>query len=339
MAAAPFVLVDAGLSSAAAPSLEATRSALSERQTFYHKLEDFVGADYAPQLAAFREQALSQRLIERLTHLLCEAIDDLAGRAVKPSVYRVALCLPEISPAEGSDGFDHEKGRDWLRQVTLDRLEGWGWCAPQNFDTYVLGAPGAVMALAEETRRGPGPDEALLLLAVDSYACRHRLGRLSARRMLFSKQSQWGFVPGEAGAAMVLRAGGEAGGLQLFGPAIEEEPDGELDGRDSLSAAMSACLQASAAHLETPAARIWNDCNNARYRASEFAYALHRLPPGALLEACELVQTADVFGEIGAASLPAAVCLAHLDAAVSHQISVVGARENKLRASLAMARR
>lgn len=311
----PYI-VGMGVASAAAPSLRSTLEALQSRQTLFTKAPSFVGPDYKPLVCAFRDPDLNGSFTDRLETLLVEALDDLAANEAAPQPGPLILCLPERAVGETPEGVLTRAFAEHLVRRLTARLGENGAPSPTQVIVSADGGPGAVMALKS---LGPQPDYAdVVLCTVDSYACRARLGPLLSAGRLFSNSTPWGFVPGEGAVALRLRYA-QAGhpGIALTGLAHESESAGEMDGQDSAFEALSDCIQHSASTLQAPAGILTTGWNNSRYRASEFSYALHRLPKDAVREDFELVHPALRFGEIGASSLPMATVIGLAEGQVS----------------------
>lgn len=130
---------------------------------------------------------------------------------------------------------------------------------------------------------------------------------------LFSNANPWGFVPGEAACAALIRPGG-AGippVVQVSGFSDAMEPVPERLNQDStyigLTEAAIAALEAHARLGLAPPAHAFTDWNNSRYRASEFSYTLLRLAGLIQPGMDEAQHPTHRFGQCGAAGFTAAI--------------------------------
>lgn len=304
----------AGASTAAAPNLAGTLATYQKRSTFFCKSNGFVGDDFQPQLCAFRSPEVHDDLVERLTTLTHEAMQDLLTRPLPfQTDYKVVLCLPKLHANEGTNGL-HDATR--IAQITnaiLDPLIRHGCTQPTEISILPEGGPAFIQALINSTSQA---EQSVLVLAVDSYASRTRLNRLMGQKLLFSSTNPWGLIPGEAAVALVCqwRAPNDHA-LSIQGPALTVEPHGEMMGRDTFSSGMTEAVQETLRSVgEQTVNAIITDCNNSRYRASEIAYAMHRMPATSGALYVDPHHFPLKCGDIGAAAVPLALlCALPLD--------------------------
>jgi 3-oxoacyl-[acyl-carrier-protein] synthase I len=152
-----------------------------------------------------------------------------------------------------------------------------------------------------------------VVAGVDSYVDADRLEQLDAAERIAAPDVKFGFPPGEGAAALLLAPPDVArasrlpvhGRIVVAHTAIEASvgsPDGVNTGV-GLGNAMSRAL----AHLRRPQQRIahtYVDLDGERGRDREYAYALLRVPYDAFAEPEDFTSTADIWGNVGAASLP-----------------------------------
>ena len=327
----PFAhIVAAGVASAAAPTLADTQDARANRPTFFQKTARFIAEDFAPQICAFRDTKITADLVTRLEALIREAMVDLLRHPQSlREGYSVCICLPETHHAEATLVLTDQSSVARLTYAVTEPLLARGYPSPGDVEVLYSGASGPIAALMRPR------SQPLLLVAADSYADRDRMNHLMLQGLLFSSRNPWGFIPGEGAAALVCHwQGQQAGGVPLWGPAVMQEPVGEMAGQDSLSVGLTEALQATVFGLPRAAARIITDCNNSRYRASEAAYAVHRLPQEALSSDVEPVHWPAQMGDVGAAIIPMALaCLAGQGGIT---LICAGARWSGQRASIAL---
>jgi 3-oxoacyl-[acyl-carrier-protein] synthase-1 len=159
-----------------------------------------------------------------------------------------------------------------------------------------------------------GFDGACLVVAVDSWIDTEALEWLDEVERLHAPGRPFGFVPGEAAAALLLgsrrpaaRRPARAWIAGAVGASEKELPPTE----PRLGLALSNAARKVLARLEPTdrtAGAVFVDLNGIPERADEVAYTLlrvsERIRPG-----FELVAPAEWFGDVGAASVPLAVAL------------------------------
>lgn len=342
-----LLLAEMGFSSAFGPGLgTAVQSLLDEERCLMRNLR-FVGADYQEQICAFQDNDDVDMLQDALPRLIRQALADLLERLGPdaPTLpVEVVLCLAEPAAEDG---------------VTVERLHGLSETLPTCvYDT--LGGTClevAGMRLVTDAQTGParvlssifrkGVDRAFLMICADSFSDRTRMNALMGQGRLFADEiANYSLIPGEAAAALLLlpeamRIGEPLAYLHSAAAALE--PVGEMDDADTLSQAMSDCaLQAldTLGAARTPVDCFVTDFNNARYRAAEGAYCMHRLVNGYLAEDPAPAYPALDFGDMGAAYFGAA--LAHLCAEATsrehplHALVLAGATRSKYRAAVSL---
>jgi 3-oxoacyl-[acyl-carrier-protein] synthase-1 len=156
----------------------------------------------------------------------------------------------------------------------------------------------------------------VIVAGVDSYLQAATLASFGERRRLLSLTNSNGFIPGEAGAVVLLAADGAVPGLAIrsLGLAIEKatiESEEPLRG-EGLADAYRQALGAIGLGLQDIAYRL-ADLSGEQYWFKETAFAMARVMR-VRREFQELWHPADTIGEIGAAAVPAMLNMA-LDAA------------------------
>lgn len=154
----------------------------------------------------------------------------------------------------------------------------------------------------------------VLLVGIDSYLNAASINHYLAEGRLLHSGNRDGFIPGEAGAAVLLeRHEGEQHGLLIMSAArgqAEGRPDGSTPSRArGLSRALRAALAQSGITPEDIAFRV-SDQNGEAFFAREAANAIARLG-GDGLGTPQVLTTADCVGEIGAATGPLMLAWLH----------------------------
>jgi hypothetical protein len=157
----------------------------------------------------------------------------------------------------------------------------------------------------------------VLVATSDSYNDLHRLNRLNDQKCLFTQRNQFGFIPGEpADILLFTRQIEPTPSLRILGAGQMVESVKEYQEADSIFNALSeAAFTATEIALQERGKRTigaWvADWNNSRYRATELAFAIHRLNPTCLKSGLLPVYPALQFGDVGAAYGCVAIILAH----------------------------
>lgn len=306
-------LSDIGWSSPFGPGLETTLSALKTGERRLAKSESFVGSDFKPQVCCFQPSANLQGFEPRVIHLVEEAVDDLLAQHDQHVSLNVdvILCLAEASDLDGLPKAHLEKLGFSLADRVARQLSG---SALQISSTRFVAAGQAGPARVLESIYKKGiTDRAFLLICADSLADRRRLTALIDQQRLFSDGSPYGLVPGEAAGALLLLPQAmlhkeEMMSVLSAGSCLEEI--GELEMRDSLFSGLSdSALKAlDALQLNKgDVSQIYSDFNNGRYRAGETSYCQHRLMSDYLTPEAQMTYTSMTFGDVGSASLAAAI--------------------------------
>ncbi|PVA11041.1 hypothetical protein DC366_04515 [Pelagivirga sediminicola] len=198
-------IVAMGVATAFGPGLKTTVAALTEGRTPLRRQRSFIGADFRPQLTAFDAFVTHGTLDARLRELAGQALDDLTGQlqGVAPSMedsgFRVAICGPRPDALT-----DPQKLVEDLTRLATQTVG----CRAQHVAVHLDG-PAAMVSALEAARADALAETPILLVSVDSYNDRARLGPLADQGLLFSNRTPYGFVPGEGAVALMLRMVGE----------------------------------------------------------------------------------------------------------------------------------
>ncbi|RYZ43203.1 MAG: hypothetical protein EOO71_04555 [Myxococcaceae bacterium] len=254
----------------------------------------------------------------RLVQLGVAALGDMNGLTPgwKQGRLEAFLCL------SSEVGLDTPWAPLDVAQRMMGRLqEETGWALPPgSIHLSCEERGGTVRALAEAARRLRARQcDTALVLACDSLVSPERTERLLDQRRLKTPDHPVGFMPGEAGVAILLERydsvrgrGVRPHGL-LFDPVIAQEPHclaakSPPTGRALAEVLTQALVQADA--REATAGDLYLDLNGENFRASEWGHTRVRTQEWCGMEAWAQRIPALNFGETGAASPLLAVCLA-----------------------------
>jgi len=160
-----------------------------------------------------------------------------------------------------------------------------------------------------------GREEMSIVLGADSYLDPEILHRLEEAGRLKCTANSSGFIPGEAGAAILLESLGhadargapvlsavEAGGTAFEGNTV-------LSGETSVGEGLEAAIRAGLGGCDgEKIGWIASDLNGESYRATEWGYCQARLT-SALEDELRIWHPADCLGDIGAATGPVLISL------------------------------
>jgi 3-oxoacyl-[acyl-carrier-protein] synthase-1 len=256
-------------------------------------------------------------VLQRLEALLQPAIDEALSSA-DVSRMRVALSLavPSYRPGLPRDI------RDWYRTAIASRRER-PFSSLACFDGGQASSFAALEAAANVLCRGLV--DAVVVAGVDSLVVPQTLDWLEANDQLHGAgrlNNAWGFVPGEAAAALLLARGETADRLgsprlgRVRAVANAMESCRIKTPTVCLGQGLSEALRRS---LETlPQGRrvsdIYNDLNGEPYRADEYGFAIARHSE-LFDDPSAMVTASDCTGDIGAASGALHIALACMAAA------------------------
>lgn len=301
---APLAIISAGMTTVAGDGWAATVKGLETRRTVFAKRPDFIGADFRPQVMGLAAE-LAGPLTDRLQQLALSAIDDLARRGQfiaacsQTSGAYLVVCLPEAVEAETTAHLSTRAVWSPILDACANRLAAAG-LRLDGLQLRCEGPAGVISALSDASNTPEGTD--VILIAVDSFACRNRLNRLNRDGRLFSKSNPWGLIPGEAAAALWLRSVPvPQGSPMLVHPSVAVEPVTEVMEQDSLFDGLSRSVQSATRSIETDLTWLYSNANNSRYQLAEISYALHRLPQSKFCGNIEIDYLATRLGDTGTA--------------------------------------
>lgn len=160
---------------------------------------------------------------KRLAHLAAGALLECLKQADNPSRVEVILCLPE----EDRPGRAIADAGAFLRAVeTILELD-----RPLRSRAIAHGRPSGVVALQTAQRiLAKRPEAEVIILGVDSYLTGRAIQFYLSQRRLLTADNPEGFLPGEAAAAILCRAGGP--GMTVGGIGLAREEAHFLNGLD-----------------------------------------------------------------------------------------------------------
>jgi len=251
-------------------------------------------------------------LERRLGALATRAVADLAPRSrlTRADFHdaHVLLALPESS-REGITDLDGERMIHALRKASSLAFESGQRTFHDGHVAALLALDAAGQIISENTA------SRCLVVAVDSGVLDPNLDRLDQAWRLKSQRNVDGFVPGEAGVAILVESAdsaerrgatvlarlGEVGTGEETNPASSDVQSTAT----GLSGAIGiACPDAT----ESPIRWVICDLNGESYRGHEWGVALTRL--GSKLQSPVIWHPAENTGDVGAASAALHVCIA-----------------------------
>lgn len=244
--------------------------------------------------------------VDRLEALLLPAIDEALYAAgapqANPERWALALALPGERP-----GLAPDLGKQLLARVNRSSLGNFGSGA-----TFSAGHAGGLHALrAACSALGEGLLDACVVAAVDSWMEPETLEWLEACDQLHCAgplNNAWGFIPGEAGAALLLMRAGtaRAAGLKLLskvlGIGTAHEPKRMKTRTVCTGEGLTEAFRGALASLPADAkvSDVYCDMNGEPYRADEFGFTALRTKEY-FESASDFVAPADCWGDVGAA--------------------------------------
>lgn len=243
---------------------------------------------------------------DRFEALLLPVIDEamavVAQAAVSPSRCAIALALPGPRP-----GLPADFGAEIVRRVTRRYKPVFGAAA-----SFAAGHAAGLLALqAASKKMARGELDACLIAGVESWIEPETLEWLERCDQLHGAgplNNAWGFIPGEAGAALLVTRADVARtmGVQVLGAMLgigtAHEPKQIKTETVCTGEGLTAAFRGALAAL--PAGEkvtdIYCDMNGEPYRADEFGFTALRTREF-FESASDFVAPADCWGDVGAA--------------------------------------
>jgi 3-oxoacyl-[acyl-carrier-protein] synthase-1 len=238
-----------------------------------------------------------------LADLVTPAIEECLIAAGQSDTARVPLLIGVARPDR--PGRPEDLDGSLVSQI-YGRLDA---AACRESRIYAGDQAGCAFALLEAQRLiEAGVAERVLIAGVDTLLDRPTINAYSARRRLLTPRNFNGFLPGEAGAAMLVGAGGGSeGGLRISGIGYAQETatiEATRPFRGSgLTTAIRAALQSAQIGMPDIGFRV-TDLSGEHYKFKEAMLALGRLDQIPRARPLPLWHPVEFLGEVGAAILP-----------------------------------
>lgn len=274
---------------------------------------DTVGEPMRAAIAPWIDIGLSSadRLEALLFPALDQALEPLASNQGAALNMAIALGLPSARP-----GLPEDIQRQMLARVTTRYARHFSSAA-----TFPGGhAAGLIATQAAFTKLMQGTLDACVVAGVDSYIEPLTLEWLEANDQLHSAgllKNSWGFIPGEAGVALLLMRESVALAASLDVLAVVLGTGAAMETKHintktvCVGEGLTQAFRGALAGLWTGAkvSDIYCDMNSEPCRADEFGFTALRT--GASFESVSDFETpADCWGDVGATSGPLGECLA-----------------------------
>ncbi len=245
--------------------------------------------------------------VDRLEALLLPAMEQALlpianEHAQQPMRLALALALPPQRP-----GLTDTLQRDLLKRIQARHGAVFGTAA-----TFGSGHTGGLIALQAATAKlAQGALDACVVAGVDSYLEPETLEWLEACDQLHGAgplNNAWGFIPGEAGAALLLMRESKARALGLpmlgrvLGTGTAFEPKRIKTETVCIGEGLTQAFRQALAALPagTLVSDVYCDLNGEPYRADEYGFTALRTKE-AFESASEFLAPADCWGDVGAA--------------------------------------
>ena len=270
--------------------------------------------DGAPQVGATVDLRPPYRGLPRLVHLVAPAIQEcLAAVKWRPEHVPLLMCVSEAKRPGRPEDLD--------ARILAEVGGALGVRFHAKSVVIARGRVGATVAvdLARRLCAGDGVP-GCLVAGTDSLLNASTLAEFGARNRLLTEKNSDGFIPGEAGAAVILgpAAKASAGHLVLRGVGLARE-SATIDSEEplrgvGLAAAVRGAMNDGGVTLAVTDYRL-TDLSGIQYYFKEASLALSRTLRQ-LKPEFRLWHTADCIGEVGAAIGP--IVLGYAAAASSH---------------------
>lgn len=274
---------------------------------------DTAGEPMRAAIAPWIDIGLSgaDRLEALLFPAIDQALDPLVLRQGAPLNMAIALGLPSARP-----GLPEDIQRQMIARINQRYARHFSSAA-----SFAAGhAAGLIAAQAATTKLAQGALDACVVAGVDSYIEPLTLEWLEANDQLHSAgplNNAWGFIPGEAGAALLLMRESVAKTAGLDALAVVLGTGTAMESKriktetvcigEGLTQAFRAALAALPAGVKV--SDIYCDMNGEPYRADEFGFTALRTKES-FESASDFIAPADCWGDVAAAGAPLHLVLA-----------------------------
>jgi 3-oxoacyl-[acyl-carrier-protein] synthase I len=244
----------------------------------------------------------ADRLEALLSPALDQAVEPLQSNRVSPFKMAIALGLPSARPGLAVD----------IQRQMLGRINKHYGRLFSSAAAFEAGHVAGLIALqAASAKLAQGALDACVVAGVDSYIEPETLEWLEANDQLHSAgplNNAWGFVPGEAGSALLLmrESAAKVAGLNalavLLGLGTAMEPKRIKTQTVCIGEGLTAAFRHALAALPagTKVSDVYCDMNGEPYRADEFGFTALRTKE-AFESASHFVAPADGWGDVAAA--------------------------------------
>ena len=238
-----------------------------------------------------------------LVDLIAPAIDECLVTGQLSNTEQVPLLVGV--PRADQPGCPADIERTLLPEI-YHRLDA----APcRDSKVYAADQAGCAFALIEAQRRiESGAAEQVVVAGVDTLLDRPTITAYAMRRRLLTPTNFNGFLPGEAGAAVLVRAGqGSLGGLQISGLGYAQEPATVESTKPLRGSGLTAAIKKALENAGVTMPEInfhLSDLSGEHYKFKEAMFAVMRLDQAPRQVPLDMWYPIQYLGEIRSAVLP-----------------------------------
>lgn len=304
MIAAPLSILACGMTTAVGLTAAASCAAIRARLDGFRETRFMArGGDWIVGAEVPLEEPW--RGIPRLARLVEGPIREcLAAADVRPEEIPVFLCVAEPDRPGRLDGLD--------RDLFAETCELLGVSFDSRSRVVAMGRVSAAVGIKEVSKliNKQGVEQAIVA-GVDTYLMAETLRAFDNGSRLLTPANSNGFIPGEAGAAILIGGGHEGTGLAIRSLGLGVEPatieSDEPLRADGLTAAYRQALATAGLTMAEIGYRL-GTMSGEQYWFKEFDLATSRLLRSRH-EFMDVWHPADCIGETGAASMLCCICL------------------------------
>jgi 3-oxoacyl-[acyl-carrier-protein] synthase I len=237
-----------------------------------------------------------------LADLAAPAIRECLSYAADQTLSAVPLLLGVSNPARpGRPAAPSER----VLSAISERIGGSFHPSTRVFATDQTGCAHALLEARRIIEQGLASE--VIIAGVDSFIDRETVDAFAQRRRILTAANSNGFLPGEAGAAVLLTASPEAGEVRITGwgqshESATVESTQPLRGV-GMTQAVRAALGAAGTDLDSIAFRL-TDLSGEHYKFKEAMFVAMRLGKKPRGEQLQMWHPIEFLGEIGAAIVP-----------------------------------
>ena len=237
-----------------------------------------------------------------LADLAAPAILECLSHAADQTLSAVPLLLGVSNPSRpGRPAAPSER----VMSAICERIGGSLHPSTRVFATDQTGCAHALLEAQRILEQGLASE--VIIAGVDSFIDRETVDAFAQRRRILTAANSNGFLPGEAGAAVLLTAAPDAGGVRITGwgqshETANVESTQPLRGI-GMTQAVRAALGAAGTDLDSIAFRL-TDLSGEHYKFKEAMFVAMRLGKKPRGEPLPMWHPIEFLGEIGAAIVP-----------------------------------